>query len=72
MQSCRDKHTDRIIELLKEFGPMEVLDICKKLDRGTKYIRCLVDGSNDRLHFTRQPKLVREWVVWMDESEMQE
>lgn len=64
MQSCRDKHIDRIIELLKEFGPLEVGDICKKLNRGTRYVRSLVEGSNDRLHFTREPKLVREWIVW--------
>ena len=66
MQSCRDENTDRIIALLNEFGPMEVSDICKKLNRGTKYIRSLIDESEDRLHFTLQPKLVREWVVWSD------
>jgi hypothetical protein len=63
----RELHKEKIIELLKEFGPMEIADISTKINCGTKYIRKLVEES-DNLHFTLEPKLVREWIVWYDEE----
>lgn len=65
--TCRGDDVGKIIELLQEFDPMEVADICKKMNRCTRYICSLVEDS-EALHYTRENGLKRDYVVWYDEN----
>ena len=65
--TCRGNNVGDIIELLQEYGPMEVADICKKMSRCTRYVCSLIEES-DALHYTREDGRKRDYVVWYDEA----
>ena len=65
--TCRGNDAGKIIELLEEYGPMAVMDICKKMNRSTRYVCSLIDEF-EPLHFTVEDGLKRDYVVWYDEG----
>lgn len=61
--TCRGNDAGRIVGLLAGGNrELTVRDIGNRINRGTAYVRSLVEECRG-LQFTARPRLIREWVV---------
>lgn len=69
--SCRTNNAGRIVELIEAHGQLRVGAIGKHINRGTAYVRSLVQECCE-LKFHKSTGLVRDWIVSAKAAEAEE
>jgi hypothetical protein len=65
--ATRQRDTDLLIEIVKDFGPKTMAELCRALWSGTRYVREIIEAC-DELVVVKRHRVMLDWVIDLAEK----
>jgi len=64
--TCRGDDAGRLVEYVEDNGPQTMENLCRRIHRGTRYVRSLIEECNELVVVSRT-KVMLDWVIDLTE-----